>query len=210
MAAAQCIRVLCVDDHPLVREGIARKIERQPDMKVVGTAATGEEAVELFKSHRPDVVLMDLQLPRMKGIQAIEAIRREDSDAKIVVLTMYGGDEDIYRAIQAGAASYLLKDTLSNDLVSVVREVYRGERPLPPVVASRLASRMGQGGLSPREIEVLQLIAQGKRNKEIGDSLGITQETVQTHIKRVFVKLNVNDRTAAVTAALARGILHIE
>jgi two-component system, NarL family, response regulator len=203
------IRILCVDDHPLVREGIARKIDRQPDMKVIGTASTGAEAIELFQRHRPDVVLMDLQLPGMRGIQAIEAIRREDSEAKIVVLTMYGGDEDIHRAIQAGAASYLLKDTLSNDLVSIVRRVHRGERPIPPAVASRLAKRAGRPGLSTREVEVVELLAEGKRNKEIADTLGITRETVQTHIKRLFVKLNVNDRTAAVTVALSRGIVHI-
>jgi DNA-binding NarL/FixJ family response regulator len=203
------IRILCVDDHPLVREGIARKIDRQPDMKVIGTASTGAEAIELFQRHRPDVVLMDLQLPGMRGIQAIEAIRREDSEARIVVLTMYSGDEDIFRAIQAGAASYLLKDTLSSDLVSIVRRVYRGERPIPPAVASRLAKRAGRPGLSTREVEVVELLAEGKRNKEIADVLGITRETVQTHIKRLFVKLNVNDRTAAVTVALSRGIVHI-
>jgi DNA-binding NarL/FixJ family response regulator len=204
-----CIRVLCVDDHPLVREGISRKIERQQDMKVVGTASTGEDAVLLFKRHKPDVVLMDLQLPGLSGIEAIKAIRSADSEARIIVLTMYGGDEDIYRAIHAGAASYLLKDTLTNDLISIVRLVYRGEHPLPPVVASRLADRVGHGTISPREVEVLQLIAVGRRNKEIGEILGITQETVQTHIKRLFVKLSVNDRTAAVTVALRRGIVHI-
>jgi DNA-binding NarL/FixJ family response regulator len=203
------IRVLCVDDHPLVREGISRKIGRQQDMKVVGTASTGEDAVLLFKRHRPDVVLMDLQLPGMTGIEAIKAIRDADNQARIIVLTMYGGDEDIYRAIHAGAASYLLKDTLAKDLISIVRQVHRGEHPLPAAVASRLADRDGHGTISPREVEVLQLIAQGKRNKEIGEILGITQETVQTHIKRLFVKLNVNDRTAAVTVALRRGIVHI-
>ena len=204
------IRVLCVDDHPLVREGVARKIGRQPDMKVIGAATTGEEAVELYKRYRPDVVLMDLQLPQMRGLRAIELIRQHDADARIIVLTMYGGDEDIYRAIQAGAASYLLKDSLSNDLIDTVRAVYRGERPIPADVASRLALRAGQAGLSPREIEVLELIALGKRNKEIGDTLGITQETVQTHIKRLFTKLDVHDRTAAVMVALSRGFVHMK
>jgi DNA-binding NarL/FixJ family response regulator len=203
------IRILCVDDHPLVREGIARKIDRQADMRVVGTASTGEEAIELFRTRRPDIVLMDLELPGMSGIEVIEAIRREDASAKVIVLTVYSGDEDIYRAIHAGAASYLLKDTLSNDLVEVVRQVSRGERPISPAVASRLAFRLDHGGLSAREIEVLKLIADGKRNKEIADVLGITQETVQTHIKRLFAKLNVNDRTAAVTVALSRGIVHL-
>ena len=201
------IRILCVDDHPLVREGVARKIGRQADMKVIGTASSGEEAVELFERDHPDVVLMDLQLPGMRGTDAIAAIRRLDPHARIIVLTMYGGDEDIFRAIHAGAASYLFKDMLSNDLVSIVRQVHGGERPIPDVVAQRLASRVG---LSPREVDVLELIADGKRNKEIADVLGITQETVQTHIKRLFVKLNVNDRTAAVTVALSRGIVHIK
>ena len=205
--ARPAIRILCVDDHPLVREGVARKIGRQPDMKVIGTASTGEEAVELFERHRPDVVLMDLQLPGMPGTEAIAAIRRLDPQARIIVLTMYGGDEDIFRAIQAGAASYLLKDALSNDLVSIVRKVYAGERPIPSLIAERLASRIG---LSPREVDILELIAAGKRNKEIADELGIAQETVQTHIKRLFVKLNVTDRTAAVTVALSRGIVHIK
>lgn len=205
--AGPAIRILCVDDHPLVREGVARKIGRQPDMKVIGTASTGEEAVELFERHHPDVVLMDLQLPGMGGTEAIAAIRRLDPEARIIVLTMYGGDEDIFRAIHAGAASYLLKDALSNELVATVRRVYAGERPIAPLIAERLASRIG---LSPREVDILELIASGKRNKEIADALGITQETVQTHIKRLFVKLNVTDRTAAVTAALSRGIVHIK
>lgn len=202
-----CIRILCVDDHPLVREGVAKKINRQHDMKVISTASTGEEAVELFERDRPDVVLMDLQLPGMPGVQAIEQIRQRDPDARIVVLTTYGGDEDIFRAIHAGAASYLLKDTLSNELIEIVRQVYAGARPISAKIAERLASRIG---LSPREIDILERIADGKRNKEIAHELGITQETVQTHIKRLFAKLNVTDRTAAVTAALSRGIMHLK
>ena len=152
---ASAITVLCVDDHPLLLEGVARKIERQPDMKVVGTAGTGQEAVMLYLRHRPDVVLMDLQLPGMGGQQAIEAIRREDPKAKIIVLTILGGDEDIYRAIHAGAASYLLKSSLSQDLIATVRSVVAGERPMPPEIAERLAAREGQSGLSAREIEIL-------------------------------------------------------
>lgn len=206
---ASAITVLCVDDHPLLLEGVARKIERQPDMKVVGTAGTGQEAVILYLRHRPDVVLMDLQLPGMGGQQAIEAIRREDPNAKIIVLTILGGDEDIYRAIHAGAASYLLKSSLSQDLIATVRAVVAGERPIPPEVAERLAAREGQSGLSAREVEILELIAKGLRNKEIAAALGIGQETVQTHIKRLFVKLHVSDRTAAVTVALSRGIVHM-
>ena len=203
------IRVLCVDDHPLLREGVARKIERQPDMEVVDTAGTGQEAVMLYRRHRPDVVLMDLQLPGMGGLQAIEAIRRDDPNAKIIVLTIMGGDEDIYRAIHAGAASYLLKSSLSADLVSIVRQVFAGERPMSPEVAERLALREGQCGLSARETQILELIAKGFRNKEIAGELGIGHETVQTHIKRLFAKLHVSDRTAAVTVALSRGIVHL-
>lgn len=200
------IQIVCIDDHPLVREGIARKIGRQHDMRIVGTASTGEEGVELFHRYRPDIVVMDLQLPGMKGLQAIELIREVDPDARIIVLTVCGGEEDIFRAIHAGAASYLMKETLSSDLISIIRRVYAGERPLPPRVAERMASRIG---LSPREVDVIELIAGGKRNKEIADALGITQETVQTHIKKLFHKLGVNDRTAALTAALTRGIVHI-
>jgi DNA-binding NarL/FixJ family response regulator len=203
------IRVLCVDDHPLLLEGVVRKIERQPDMVVVDTAGTGQEAVMAYRRHRPDIVLMDLQMPGMGGLHAIEAIRRDDPLAKIIVLTILGGDEDIYRAIHAGAASYLLKSSLSQDLVATVRRVLAGERPLPPDVAERLAQREGQSGLSTREVEILGLIAKGLRNKEIAAELGIGQETVQTHIKRLFVKLQVSDRTAAVTVALARGIVHM-
>jgi len=203
------IRVLCVDDHPLLREGVARKIERQPDMEVVDTAGTGQEAVMLYRRHRPDVVLMDVQLPGMGGLQAIEAIRRDDPNAKIIVLTIMGGDEDIYRAIHAGAASYLLKSSLSADLVSIVRQVFAGERPMSPEVAERLALREGQCGLSARETQILELIAKGFRNKEIAGELGIGHETVQTHIKRLFAKLHVSDRTAAVTVALSRGIVHL-
>lgn len=209
MVANKQIRVLCIDDHPLVREGIARRLNREPDIKVVGMAGTGEAGLEMFRRLLPDVVLMDLQLPRMSGLQAIQAMRHEHGAARIVVLTMYQGDEDIYRALKAGAASYLLKDTLSSDLVSIVREVYRGGHPLPGPVASLLAVRVNQSALSAREIDVLKLVAQGKRNKEIALELNVSLDTVQTHLKRLFVKLGVKDRTAAVTVALTRGIIHL-
>ncbi len=207
--AKAMIRVLCVDDHPLVLEGVARKIERQRDMQVIGTTASGEDAVEMYLSHRPDVVLMDLQLRGMGGLEAIQAIRRHDPMARIIVLTMYSGDEDIYRAIQAGAASYVLKESLTSDLVTIVRQVYGGERPIPASVATRLEARENLSSLSAREVEVLELVARGMRNKEIAGALGLSQETVQTHLKRLFVKLGVNDRTAAVTVALTRGIVHL-
>lgn len=207
---ASSISVLCVDDHALVREGIALIVDSQPDMHVVAAAATGVEAVALFRTYRPDVTLMDLRLPVMSGLEAIRAIRAEVSDARIIVLTMYEGDEDIYQALEAGAATYLLKDTLSKDLVRMIREVHGGGRPIPEKIATSLAHRAGQPGLTPREREVLLVMAQGMRNKEIGAALGIAEETVHAHLKNIFGKLNVNDRTAALTAAIRRGIIHVD
>lgn len=184
-------------------------IGREPDMEVIGSAATGEEAVELFRRYRPDVTLMDLQLPGLSGLEAIRAIRNQDSTARIIVLTMYQGDEDIYRALQAGAATYLLKDALSHELIRIVRDVHGGGRPLPPNVAALLAARTGRPVLTSREVEVVKLVAKGLRNKEIAESLGLSDQTVRAHLKHILKKLNVNDRTAAVTAALSRGIIHI-
>jgi len=206
--SAPIITVLCVDDHPVVLDGISQKISSQGDMRVVGLATDGRQAVELFKRHHPDVTLMDLQLPTTSGLQAIRAIRSNDPKARIVVLTMYQGDEDIFRALESGAATYLLKDTLSDDLVRVVREVYAGSTKLPPNVATRLAARSTQRGLTTREVEVLERIAEGMRNKEIGAALRISEETVQVHVKNILSKLGVNDRTAAVTVAFRRGIIH--
>lgn len=205
----EIIRVQCVDDHAVVREGITLKINLEPDMKVVAAAATGEQAVAMFAERRPDVTLMDLQLPVMSGLQAIGAIRAIDPDAKIVVLTMYSGEEDVYRALQAGAATYLLKGTLSDDLIRIVREVYAGERPIPPDVAATLAARVPRSALTPREVEVVGLMAKGLHNKEIASWLGISSETVRIHAKNIFSKLQVPDRTAAVMDALRRGIIHM-
>lgn len=204
------IRVVCVDDHALVREGLALILDAEADITVVASAADGHEAVALFREHAPDITLMDLQLPSMNGLDAIRAIRAESADARIIVLTMYHGDEDIYQALRAGATTYLLKDTLSKDLVRIVREVHAGGRPLPDKVAQSLATRAAQSGVTPREREVLSLMAKGMRNKEIGASLGIVEETVHAHVKNIFLKLNVNDRTAALTAAIRRGIIHLE
>ena len=209
-APAPRIRVLCVDDHRLVREGIALIIARQPDMKVVGFAATGEEAVQQWRRHRPDITLMDLRLGSMSGLDAIRAIRREEPAARLIVLTMYGGDEDIHQALAAGAATYLLKDTLSDDLIRTVREVHDGGQPIGDDVRARLSERVGQPSLTPREIEVLRLVAQGHRNKEIATLLRLSEETVPVHLKNIFAKLKVNERTAAVNVALRRGIVHIE
>lgn len=203
------IRVLCVDDHRLMREGIVHIVGLQPDIKVVAEASNGEEAVEQFLRHRPDVTLMDLQLPRMNGLQAIRAIRHGEPNARVVVLTMYHGDEDIYRALQAGAAGYLLKDTVPEDLVRVIREVHGGKRAIPPDVERALALRATQPALTFREFQVLELLATGKRNKEIAADLGISSDTARAHIKSIFIKFNVHDRTAALAEALRRGMIHI-
>ena len=203
------IRVMCVEDHRIVREGLALIINQEPDMKIVGSCATVDEAIELYRTLRPDVTLMDLRLGTASGVDAIKAIRGENPDARIIVLTMYEGDEDIFRAHQAGATTYLLKDTLSSDLVRVVREVHAGERPVLPEVQARLAERASMPTLTSREIEVLQLISQGLRNKEVGAMLGITEGTVQIHVKNIFAKLGVNDRTGAVQVAVRRGLIHM-
>jgi DNA-binding NarL/FixJ family response regulator len=203
------IRVMCVEDHRIVREGIALIINQETDMEVVGSCASAEEAVSLYRNCRPDVTLMDLRLGKMSGVDAIKVIRKEHPDARIVVLTMYEGDEDIYRAHEAGATTYLLKDTLSADLIRVVRQVHAGERPVMPVVEARLKERASAPTLTSREIEVLQLISEGLRNKEVGATLGITEGTVQIHVKNIFAKLNVNDRTAAVQVAVRRGLVQM-
>ena len=203
------IRVMCVEDHRIVREGLALIINQEPDMKMVGSCATVDEAIELHRTLQPDVTLMDLRLGTASGVDAIKAIRRDNPEARIIVLTMYEGDEDIFRAHQAGATTYLLKDTLSSDLVRVVRQVNAGERPVLPEVQARLAERASMPTLTSREIEVLQLISQGLRNKEVGAMLGITEGTVQIHVKNIFAKLTVNDRTAAVQVAVRRGLIQM-
>jgi DNA-binding NarL/FixJ family response regulator len=203
------IRILCVDDHRIVREGIELIIARQPDMQVVASAAGGDESVELFRRHHPDVTLMDLQLGAMSGVEAIRVIRREHPEARIVVLTMYQGDEDIFRALQAGATTYLLKDMLSDDLIRVIREVHAGMHPVRADVEAALAERAAGPTLTPREVQVVGLIAEGMRNKEIAAALGISDETVQVHVKSIFWKLKVNDRSAAMNVALRRGIVHL-
>jgi two-component system NarL family response regulator len=203
------IRVMCVEDHRIVREGIALIINQEPDMEVVAACASGDEAVPLYRTCRPDVTLMDLRLGATSGVEAIKAIRKENPGARIVVLTMYEGDEDIYRAHEAGATTYLLKDTLASDLIRVVREVHDGKRPVLPEVQARLANRATMPTLTSREIQVLQLISEGLRNKEIGATLGITEGTVQIHVKNIFSKLHVNDRTGAVQVAVRRGLIQM-
>jgi DNA-binding NarL/FixJ family response regulator len=203
------IRILCVDDHRLVLAGIELMIGRQSDMTVVGSATTGEEAVSLFRQHKPDITLMDLQLPVMTGLEAIRAIRHLSPEARIIVLTMYHGDEDIHRALAAGAWTYLLKDMLSDDLMRVIREVHAGQRLLLPDVQVRLDERATRPSLTPREVQVTELIGRGLRNKEIASELHISEETVQVHVKSILTKLSVNDRTAAVNVAMRRGIIHL-
>jgi len=192
-----------------MREGIARIVGVQPDMTVVAEASDGESAVEQFIKHRPDVTLMDLEMPRVNGVQAIQAIRNRQPDARIVVLTMYHGDEDIFRAVAAGAMGYLLKDTLPDDLIRVIRDVHAGQRAIPPEIAAVLEQRANQPSLTFRESQVLELLATGKRNKEIAAALGISGDTASAHIKSIFLKFNVHDRTAALAEALRRGIIHI-
>ena len=204
------IRVLCVDDHRLMREGIVRIVSLQPDIVVVAEARTGQEAVDQFMKHRPDVTLMDLQLPVMNGLQAIRTIKKADAAARVVVLTMYQGDEDIYRALQAGAAAYLLKDSVPDDLIRVIRDVHAGNQTISDDVATKLAARATQPALTERELQVLELLAEGQRNKEIAATLSISEDTARTHIKSIFFKFNVHDRTAALAEAVRRGIVHID
>jgi two-component system, NarL family, response regulator len=204
------IRVLCVDDHSIVREGIGLIIDREPDMQMVGFASTVDEAVDCFKRQRPDVTLMDLRLGSGgDGAIAIQRILREFSDAKIIVLTMYEGEEDIHRSMDSGAITYLLKDTLSDDLIRVVRAVYRGGRPMDPEIAARLQDRASNSILTRREIAVIELLAMGMRNKEIANSLSISEGTVQVHMRNIFAKLDVKDRTGAISVAAKRGIIHL-
>jgi two-component system, NarL family, response regulator len=208
-AKKERIRILIADDHSVVREGLVSLVKRKSDMVVVAEAGNGREAVELWKEHRPDVTLLDLRMPELDGVGAIEEIRELDENAQIVVLTTYDGDEDIYRAIKAGAKAYLLKDTARDALVETVRRVHAGETYLPPQLAAKLAERVSGQALSPREIEVLQRMAVGKSNKEIGSELFISEGTVKTHIKSIFSKLDVVSRTEAVAIATRRGLIQL-
>ena len=203
------IRILIADDHSVVREGLVSLVKRKSDMVVVAEGSNGREAVELWKEHRPDVTLLDLRMPELDGVGAIKEIRELDENAQIVVLTTYDGDEDIYRAIKAGAKAYLLKDTARDALVDTVRRVHAGETYLPPELAAKLAERVGGQALSPREIDVLQRMAVGKSNKEIGAELFISEGTVKTHIKSIFSKLDVVSRTEAVATASRRGLIQL-
>lgn len=210
MTAAERIRVLCADDHRIVREGISLIISQQPDMEVTGAATSGEECLAMFRRRRPDITVMDLQMGGMNGVETIKAIRKEDPDAKVIVLTMYIGDEDIHQAITAGARAYLYKNTISDDLLRVIREVHRSQEPIISAeIQARLDERAGRPRVTPREVEILELISQGLRDKEIAEAIGISENTVYVHVKNILAKLEARDRTAAVRAAMRRGIIHM-
>jgi DNA-binding NarL/FixJ family response regulator len=203
------IRVLSVDDHALLREGIAALIGNQSDMQLVAEATNGREAVDLFRKHKPDVTLMDLQMPEMNGIDALSAIRGEFPEARVIVLTTYTGDVQVFRALKAGARAYLLKGLLRKELIETIRAVHAGQKRLAPEIAAEVAEHAIDDGLTPREIEVLRLISGGNANKEIAAQLSLTEETVKGHVKNILAKLGAKDRTHAVTIGLKRGIFEL-
>ena len=203
------IHILTVDDHPLLREGIAAILGLQPDMRLIGEAEDGTQAIKIFRELRPDVTLMDLQMPILNGVETIGRIRRDFPDARIIVLTTYAGDVQALRAMRAGAAGYLLKGALRRDLLDAIRAVHGGRRYLSPEIAQQIALHSSEDSLTEREIGVLRLVALGKANKEIAGELSVSEDTVKAHLKSIFAKLNVNDRTQAVTLALKRGIIEL-
>jgi len=203
------IRVLSVDDHPLLREGIAAVVNSAADMIMVAQAATGSEAVRVFRDHRPDVTLMDLRLPDMSGIDAMIAIRQTAPDARILMLTTFEGDVEVQRALAAGARGYLLKSTPPQDLLQTVRAVHAGRKRIPPDVAANLAEHFSDESLTEREIDVLRHVGSGNRNRDIAERLSISEETVKVHVKHIMEKLGASDRTAAVAIAVRRGIIQL-
>jgi DNA-binding NarL/FixJ family response regulator len=203
------IRILSVDDHPLLREGIAAVLEGQPDMTLIGQASNGHEAIDIFRQERPDVTLMDLRMPDMSGIEAITAIRAEFPKARIIVLTTYAGDVQAAVALKAGASGYLLKNMVRKELLETIRAVHAGKRRVPPEIATDIAEHVADDALTAREIEVLQRVAAGRSNKRIAVELDISEGTVKTHMKSILPKLDADDRTHAVMIALKRGILDV-
>jgi DNA-binding NarL/FixJ family response regulator len=209
MNSQRKIRVLSVDDHPLLREGIAAIINSQDDMMMVAQASTGREAVQLFREHRPDVTLMDLRMPDLSGIDAMSAILGEFPDARVVMLTTFEGDVEIQRALAAGARGYVLKSMPPKELIEVIRQVHAGKKRIPPEIAAQLAEHIADERLTEREIDVLQHVAGGNRNRDIAELLFISEETVKVHVKHIMEKLGASDRTAAVAIAVRRGIIQL-
>ena len=209
MSADRTIRVMVVDDHPLLRQGVTAVLQDEPDVVVVAEAASGREAVAAFEKHRPDVTLMDLQMPDVSGIDAIAEIRTRFPSARIVALTTYKGDVSALRALRAGAVGYLLKSQVLDELMETIRVVHGGGRRIPPEVSAELSAHLGEDALSEREIQVLRLVAQGNSNKRVAAELGITEDTIKAHMSSIIAKLGANDRTHAVTIALRRGILEL-
>jgi DNA-binding NarL/FixJ family response regulator len=203
------IRILVVDDHHVVRQGLIALLKTVPEISVVAEGSDGEQAVELYREHQPDVAILDLRMPKKNGVDAITEIKREFPAARVIVLTTFDGDEDIYRALQAGAKGYLLKDMFGEELIDAIRAVHAGKQRIPPAVAQRLAERMVGPSLTARELDVLKCIVGGKSNRDIGQELSISEATVKTHINNILGKLGVADRTQAATTALQRGIVHL-
>src|SRR4030095_6810317 len=206
---AEKIRIIVIDDQAVVRQGFVALINTVADMEVVAEGINGQQAIDLYRKHKPDVMLIDLRMPVITGVEAITAIRREFPEARLIVLTTYDGDEDIYRSLQAGAKGYLLKDMFFEELESAIRSVHAGSRCIPPAIAERLAERMASSDLTSREMEVLELIVRGASKKEIRASLKISEATVKSHINNILSKLGVTDRTQAATTALQRGLVHL-
>ena len=209
MTNANCIRVLSVDDHPLVREGVGALINCQADMSLAGTGSNGREAIEAFRALRPDVTLMDLRLPDLSGLDVIIAIRSKFPDARVIVLTTFEGDMEVQRALKAGARGYLLKSMPPRQMLDIIRQVHAGKKCVPAEIATGLAEHLGDEALSQREVEVLQQVAAGDRNREIAAKLFIAEETVKVHIKHIMDKLHANDRTQSVVIAVRRGIIQL-
>lgn len=208
-ADSALIRILSVDDHALLREGIAALVNAEPDMNLIAEASDGDDAIEKFRAHRPDITLMDLQMPKMNGVDAIARIRSEFPDARIIVLTTYTGDAQILRALKAGAGGYILKGHVHRELLAIIRAVHAGQKRIPPEIAAELAEHAMDDDLTERQIEILRLMAGGNANKQIAHQLGIGEQTVKSHVTAILSKLGANDRTHAVSIGLKRGIIHL-